>query len=112
MTTKPRIKLPETIKSGEVIEVKALIQHVMETGNRKDGQGNTIPRNIIHTVKATFEGQPVFSAELGSGIAANPFLAFHMRVPGPGELEVTWIDDGGVTVVEKARIEVQPATSQ
>jgi sulfur-oxidizing protein SoxZ len=54
----------------------------------------------------------VFSAELGSGIAANPFLAFHMRVPGPGELEVTWIDDGGVTVVEKARIEVQPATSQ
>ncbi len=109
---KPRIKLPETIKAGEIIEVKALIQHVMETGNRKNPDGTPIPRNIIHTFKANFEGQQVFSAEFGSGIAANPFIAFFMKVPGPGELELTWIDDGGVTTVEKAKIEVQPATVQ
>ena len=111
-STKPRIKLPEVAKTGDVVEIKALIQHVMETGNRKNADGTPIPRNIIHTFKANFEGQQVFTAEFGSGIAANPFIAFFMKVPGPGELELTWIDDGGVTTVEKAKIEVQPATVQ
>ncbi len=96
-----RIKLPDSIKSGDLIEVKALIQHVMETGNRKDPEGKPIPRSIIHTFKVTFEGQPVFGADWGSGISANPFVAFHFKVPGPGTLEFTWIDDAGVTVVEK-----------
>lgn len=112
MGTKPRIKLPEVVKTGDVIEVKALIQHVMETGNRKDGQGNTIPRNIIHTLKAAFEGQEFFSAALGPSIAANPYIAFHLRVPGPGEISVTWIDDSGTVVVEQARVEVQIPTGQ
>jgi sulfur-oxidizing protein SoxZ len=112
MGPKPRIKLPETYRTGETIEVKALIQHVMETGNRKDADGRTIPRNIIHTFKATFEGAEVFSAELGSGIAANPFLAFHLKVPGPGDLELTWIGDDGSKVVETVRINPQAATGQ
>jgi sulfur-oxidizing protein SoxZ len=97
-----RIKLPDSIKTGDLIEVKALIQHVMETGNRKDAGGKPIPRSIIHTFTVKFEGQPVFSADWGSGISANPFVAFYFRVPAPGTLEFTWIDDAGVTVVEKA----------
>lgn len=112
MGTKPRIKLPEAIKAGDVIEIKALIQHVMETGNRKDGQGNTIPRNIIHTLKAAFDGEEFFSATLGPSIAANPYVAFYLRVPGPGEITVAWIEDSGTTVVERARIDVQPPTGQ
>lgn len=112
MAVKPRIKLPETIKAGDIIEIKALIQHVMETGNRKNADGTPIARNIIHTFKARFEGQEVFAADFGSGIAANPFIAFFMKVPGPGELELTWIDDGGATVVERSRIELQPSTGQ
>jgi sulfur-oxidizing protein SoxZ len=97
-----RIKLPDSIKSGDLIEVKALIQHVMETGNRKDADGKPVPRSIIHTFKVTFEGQLVFAADWGSGISANPFVAFHFQVPGPGTLEFTWVDDAGVTVVETA----------
>jgi sulfur-oxidizing protein SoxZ len=103
---KPRIKLPDVIRVGEVIEIRALAHHVMETGNRRDASGTIIPRNIIHTFKVTFEGKPVFSAELGSGISANPYIAFHMRVPGPGELEFTWIDDKGETLIEKVPLAI------
>lgn len=106
MASATRIKLPDTIKTGDLIEVKALIQHVMETGNRRDADGKPIPRSIIHTFKVTFEGNPVFSADWGSGISANPFIAFHFAVPGPGTLEFTWIDDAGVTVVEKAPLAI------
>ena len=56
MSTKPRIRVPDTAKVGEVIEVKTLISHVMETGQRKDRDGKTIPRNIINTFTATFNG--------------------------------------------------------
>jgi len=106
MATKPRIKLPESASIGEVIEIKALISHVMETGNRKDADGKPIPRNIINAFTATYAGNLVFKAEFGSGISANPFLAFFMRVPGPGEFELTWTDDQGVKTVEKATLNV------
>lgn len=98
--SKPRIKIPETAKPGEVIEVRTLVTHVMETGNRKDRAGNAIPRDIINTFVATFGGQEVFRAELGPGISANPFIAFPLRVPGPGVFEFSWTDDQGETLVE------------
>ncbi len=106
MTSKPRIKVPDKIKAGEVIEVKTLISHVMETGNRKDRDGKTIPRNIIHQFTATFDGKPVFKADLQSGISANPYLAFNVRVPASGDLEMTWIDDAGSKIVESIRLNV------
>lgn len=106
MTGKPRVKLPEAIKAGDVIEVRTLIGHVMETGNRKDKAGNVIPRNIIHSVLATYAGKEVFRAELKSGISANPFIAFHMRVDGPGDLEIAWTDDSGLRTVEKLAVTV------
>jgi sulfur-oxidizing protein SoxZ len=102
MASKPRIKLPDNARPGDIIEVKALISHVMETGNRKDADHKPIPRNIIHTFIATFAGEEVFRAEFGSGISANPYIAFFVRVPGPGEFEMTWIDDQGVKTVERA----------
>ncbi len=100
-TAKPRIKLPETAKTGEIVEIKALIQHVMETGNRRDPDGRSIPRSIIHTFQAKFEGETIFSADWGSGISANPYIAFYFKVPGPGSFEFVWLDDAGVTVTEK-----------
>src|SRR5690606_40602609 len=69
--------LPSTAKVGEVIEIKTLISHVMETGQRKDQAGNTIPRNIINTFIATFNGKEVFKVDLQPGISANPYMAFH-----------------------------------
>ena len=107
MKKPPRIKLPETINAGEVIEVKTLATHIMETGNRKDPQtGKLVPRDIIHSFTASFEGAEIFSATLGSGIAANPYIAFFMKVPGPGTLTLTWQDDGGTTTVEKVALSV------
>jgi sulfur-oxidizing protein SoxZ len=104
--SKPRIRLPDQAKVGEVIEIKTLISHVMETGQRKEADGKPIARSIINAFSAKFAGAEVFTAELHPGISANPYIAFHMRVPGPGEFEFTWIDDAGVRVVEKQKLNV------
>ena len=100
------INIPAKVRRGEIVEIKTLISHVMETGQRKDQAGNTIPRNIINTFTATFNGKEVFKVDLQPGISANPYMAFHMRVPGPGDLELTWLDDSGNKVTEKVTINV------
>ncbi len=104
--SKPRVRLPDEAQAGEIIEIKALITHVMETGNRKDSEGNRIPRDIIHTFTAHYNGAPVFKADLGSGISANPYLAFFLKVPGPGELIVAWLDDDGGETIERYTLNV------
>lgn len=106
MATKPRIKLPDTVKTGDVIEVKTLITHVMETGNRKDSAGKPVPRDILNTFVAKYGQDEVFRAELSPGISANPYISFQMRVPGPGTFEFSWTDDHGVTTVETAALNV------
>ena len=106
MASNPRIKLPENAKAGDVIEVKTLITHVMETGNRKDRDGKPIPRDIINAFVAKFGDTQVFRAEFGPGISANPYLSFQMRVPGPGTFEFAWTDDHGATTVETATLNV------
>ncbi len=106
MTAKPRIKLPEAMKVGETIEVKALVRHPMERGYRKDAQGKTIPRNIIHTFTADLDGARVFDAEFGTGVAANPFMSFYLRVSQPGILKLTWIDDTGVKIEAERQLNV------
>jgi sulfur-oxidizing protein SoxZ len=102
--TKPRIKLPDTIKTGDIIEVKALISHPMETGQRRETDGQLVPRNIIKSFTATFNGQPVFSAELQPGISANPFLGFFLKVTGPGDLVLTWTDDANAVTTDVQKI--------
>ena len=89
-----------------MIEIKTLITHPMETGQRKDREGKVVPRNVINSLVASFNGAQVFKATLQPGISANPYVAFMMKVPGPGDLELTWLDDTGVTVVEKVKINV------
>lgn len=106
MATKPRIKLPDTVKTGDVIEVKTLITHVMETGNRKDSAGKPVPRDILNTFVAKYGQDEVFRAELSPGISANPYISFQMRVPGPGTFEFSWSDDHGVTTVETTALNV------
>jgi sulfur-oxidizing protein SoxZ len=104
--TRPRVRLPETAKVGDVIEIRTLISHVMETGQRKESDGKPVPRFIINSFTASFAGAEVFKAELHPGISANPYLSFHMRVPGPGEFEFSWTDDKGGKVSEKVRLNV------
>ena len=106
MAANPRIKIPESAKAGDVIEVKTLITHVMETGNRKDKDGRQISRDILNTFVAKYAGSEVFRAELGPGISANPFISFQMRVPGPGTFEFSWTDDHGAITTETTPLNV------
>ena len=106
MSTKPRIKLPESAKAGEIIEIKTLISHVMETGQRKDATGRVIPRDIINAFTASFAGREFFKATLHPGTSANPYIHFTLRVPGPGDLEFTWVDDAGARITEKMKLNV------
>ena len=103
---RPRIKLPDSAMAGEIIDVKAVITHPMETGNRKDAEGKIIPRNIINSFVASYAGSEVFSATFGSGTSANPFISFSMRVPGPGTFQFAWTDDSGETLVETVALNV------
>ncbi len=106
MVDKPRIKLPEQAKRGEVIEIKTLIAHPMETGLRKDADGKLIPRKIINKFTCAFNGKPVFSVDLEPGIAANPYLRFTARVEESGTFRFAWFDDDGTVITADEEIKV------
>ena len=106
MSIKPRISMPSPVKAGQIIEIKTLASHVMETGQRRGPDGQIIARNIIHTFTANYNGQDVFKAELGSGISANPYISFRLRVQAAGELVLSWSDDSGAVVVERLDVAV------
>ena len=101
-----RIVVPKAAKRGDVIEIKTLIKHPMETGYRRDNVGQPIPRHIIKRFVATYNGEEVFSADLTQGIAANPYLAFSTIAVESGKIVFAWTDDLGNTHVEKAEITV------
>jgi sulfur-oxidizing protein SoxZ len=102
---RPRLRLPAEIARGEVIEIRTLLSHPMESGHRIDGEGRPIPRLIVQTLVATFNGETVFRAEWSSGIAANPYQAFMLRVDEPGELEVVWSDEAGNVWRDRAQVD-------
>ena len=106
MADKPRIRLPKEAKKGDVIQIKTLVSHVMETGLRKDENGNLIPRKIINAFACTFNGKPVFSCELEPAIAANPYLQFSARVEESGTFRFSWTDDEGTTFTADEAITV------
>lgn len=96
---KARVKAPKTARPGEIVTIKTLLSHPMESGHRIDREtGAPAPRKIIHTFTATFAGELVVKVGLEPGVAANPYFAFEMRVPGPGALVCEWIDDDGSVI--------------
>ncbi len=104
--SKPRVKAPKAAGKGEVITIKTLISHKMESGQRKDKQGNLIPRQIIHNFTAKFNGETVFSVDIEPAISANPYLQFKMRADEPGEFEFIWEDDDGSVYSKKQKLSV------
>jgi sulfur-oxidizing protein SoxZ len=76
----------------------------METGNRRNTDGSTIAQLLLHTFEARFAGREVFRARLHTGTSANPFISFFMTVPGPGEFEFVWIEDGGAEITERQMV--------
>lgn len=105
-TPKPRVKIPKTAKAGEVVVLKTLISHEMESGQRKDKDGNVIPRKIINKFTCEFNGQTVFSCDLDPAISANPYFEFSARVPESGTFKLTWVDDDGSVYTDEQKIEV------
>jgi len=103
---KPRLRVPTTAKKGEIIEVKTLITHPMENGQRKDAAGKVIPRLIVNSLKVTYNDQPVLNATLEPAIAANPYLAFFLKVEESGTLKFTWTDDNKQSWDAESKIEV------
>lgn len=93
MTMLGRLQVPPSVKKGEVFEVRVLVQHPMETGFRRDMNGATIPMNVIDKLRCRIAGREVFRAELGTGIAANPYLVFTAVAEASGSVEVEWSDD-------------------
>jgi sulfur-oxidizing protein SoxZ len=93
-----RVSMPAEAKKGEIIDIKALIRHPMETGYRVDAVGKPIPRHIVQRFTVTYAGEEVFRMDLTQGVAANPFIAFSTIASHTGELIFTWEDDLGETV--------------
>ena len=90
-----RIQVPKDAKRGEVIRIRLLIQHPMETGYRLGADGAKVPKNVIRTLVCKYNGVEVFRAKMSPGIAANPYLQFPIVAAESGELEFTWVDDAG-----------------
>ena len=101
-----RVAMPAQAKKGEIIEIKALIRHIMETGHRVDARGQPIPRDIIKHFVVTYGGEEVFRMELNPGISANPYIVFSTVATGTGELVFTWTDQKGNETVERKQLTV------
>lgn len=91
----PRVRVPAEAKAGEIIEIKTLISHEMENGQRKDAAGNVIPRKIIKSFVAKFNGRDVFRADWYPAISANPYQSFFFKAAENGAFEFVWTDDDG-----------------
>lgn len=103
---KPRVKVPSKASAGEVVTIKTLISHPMESGQRKDKDGNVIPRSIINRFTCDFNGQNVIDVTLEPAISTNPYFEFEARVDQAGEFKFTWYDDDGSVYEETKSIEV------
>jgi sulfur-oxidizing protein SoxZ len=98
--------MPARARRGEIIEIKTLVAHVMETGFRRTQLGAVIPRDIITSFVCTYNGTEVFRAELFPAIAANPLLSFTTMATESGTLEFKWTGDNGYAVSASANLVV------
>lgn len=104
--TRAIVTLPPSARRGEVVEVRALVAHPMETGHRADHEGRVVPRNIIRRFSCRYDGETVFSADLHPAIAANPLIVFHTVATVTGPLTCTWEGDGGFAHQHVATLQV------
>jgi sulfur-oxidizing protein SoxZ len=101
------VTVPPQAKRGDIVEIKTLAQHTMETGFRRTQTGELIPRDIIRSFRCTYNGTEVYRVELHPAIAANPLIAFTTVATESGTLQFQWVGDNGYTVTEIAPIRVE-----
>ena len=101
------INVPKRAKNGDVIEIKTLMSHIMETGYRRTPNGKVIPRDIITSFTCRFEGEEIFRADLFPATAANPFMSFFTVATKSGKFDFEWIGDNGFSETASASITVE-----
>ena len=106
MSARALINVPRKARRGDVIEIKTLISHVMETGYRHSNTGEIIPRDIITSFSCRYNGEEIFATTFYPAIAANPFVTFHTVATESGTFAFTWEGDNGFSVTEEAKIAV------
>jgi sulfur-oxidizing protein SoxZ len=105
--TRALINVPPKAKRGEIIAIRTLISHVMESGFRHTNTGAPIPRDIVTSFVCTYNGEEIFTAELHPAIAANPFITFHTVATESGTFEFKWTGDNGFSASASAAITVE-----
>lgn len=103
---KPRLRVSSPARRGEVVEVRTLVSHPMETGYRRDTVGARIPRNVLTALVCTYGDREVFRVHLHPAIAANPYIAFSLRAERSGSVHARWEKDGVVLAETSAMLEV------
>jgi sulfur-oxidizing protein SoxZ len=89
------MKIRATLQ-GDTVDVRVLMAHPMETGQRKDAAGKIVPLHFIQTITAQLNGKTVFSADINQAVSRNPVFAFKVKGAKPGDkLSVTWQDNKG-----------------
>ena len=101
------INVPKKASRGQVIEIKTLMSHIMETGYRHTTAGEVVPRNIITSLTCRYNGVEIFRADLFPAIAANPFITFFTVATESGKFDFEWIGDRGFTETASASISVE-----
>ena len=107
MEKQRKLKYKETVTQGELVKVKTLAEHEMESGVRRDEKTGVIyPRLIIYKVTARYNGKIVFKANWFSGVSANPYLAFYFRANKSGLIEIEWEDDYSKSTFKRGYLKV------
>ena len=100
------VSMPKSARRGEVIEIRTLASHAMETGFRRTQLGELVPRDIITAFVCTYNGVEIFRADLHPAVAANPLISFTTVAIESGTLEFKWLGDNGYSVTESAQLSV------
>jgi sulfur-oxidizing protein SoxZ len=106
MATRALLTLPAQARAGDTIEVRALVQHAMETGMRVAADGRVVARDLVRRVECRVDGELVFAADLHAAVAANPYLSFHLRAMRSASVVVSWVGDRGFAHSETALLVV------
>jgi sulfur-oxidizing protein SoxZ len=101
------VNVPRKAKRGDIIEIKTLMSHIMETGYRHTAAGDLVPRDIITSFTCRYNGTEIFRADFFPAIAANPFMSFFTVAKESGKFEFEWIGDNGFSSTASAAIAVE-----
>ncbi len=106
LNARPRLRVPSSARAGEVIEIRTLIEHPMQTGLNEDARGQRQPRDMLARFVATANGADVFTVDFGNGTSANPALTFYARVDETTEFSFVWHHEDGRSVTATAEVTV------